>query len=146
MRCSLEGDRRFTSLVFSVVWGSRSGRGDDVLHFRGVALVQLQDHVAELVIATDAGRGKLRLGLAEPHSWSAGQNGGGRTATLDISAAVALLVVPEPCWFVLFFFCLAVRVRCAVRLVNSAAAICTAEGGLLSDCCPLFVLYCRVHQ
>jgi hypothetical protein len=41
---------------------------------------------------------------------------------------------------------LAVRVRYAVRLVNSANALCNAEGGLLAYRCPLFVLYCRGHQ
>jgi hypothetical protein len=73
MRCSLEGDRQVTSSVFSVVGVSFRRRGDDVLYFCGVPVVQLRDHVAELgQLATDAGQGELRLRLDEPHYWSLG--------------------------------------------------------------------------
>jgi hypothetical protein len=41
---------------------------------------------------------------------------------------------------------LAVHVWYMVHLVNSVSALCTAEGGVLSDHCALFMLYCQGHQ
>jgi hypothetical protein len=39
----------------------------DILHFRGIPVVQLLDHITELYLfAADAGQGKLCLGLGEP--------------------------------------------------------------------------------
>jgi hypothetical protein len=38
------------------------------------------------------------------------------------------------------------RTRSSVPLVSSVSVLCTAVSGLLSDRCPLFMLYCWGHQ
>jgi hypothetical protein len=55
------------------------------------------------ILAVDAGQEKLRLGLGASHGWPLAQNGGIRTATLDISAgsdlsAVSMLHWGSPMW------------------------------------------------
>ena len=48
-------------------------KDNDILYPRGVPVVQLRDHIAELgLLAADAGQGKLCLGSGEPHGWSLG--------------------------------------------------------------------------
>jgi hypothetical protein len=53
-------------------WG-----GDNVLHLRGIPVVQLPDDVLKFSSLTvDAGQGELRLGLGEPHGWPLGPERG----------------------------------------------------------------------
>jgi hypothetical protein len=68
MRCSRGGQPRH-ELGFQRCVGVPFGQGgNDVLHFRGVPVVQLRDDMEELgFLAADTGQGELCLGLGEPH-------------------------------------------------------------------------------
>jgi hypothetical protein len=51
-------------------------RGDNVLYFCGVPVVQELDHVEELgLLAADAGQEKLLLGFGESHDWQYSHSG-----------------------------------------------------------------------
>jgi hypothetical protein len=73
------------------VWVAFRRRYDDVVYFRGVTLVQLRDHVAELLMPAKV---NCASAWANHTAGRSAQNSGSRTATLDISAGIGLFVVP----------------------------------------------------
>jgi hypothetical protein len=70
------------------------------------------------------------------------QNGESRTATLDISAGIALFVVTEPCRFVSFWSCCSRPARGSPCKFCICVMHCCRRS--LPDRCPLFVLYVGV--
>jgi hypothetical protein len=87
MRCSWRGQQPHQLSPQRGVGVSFQQRGDDVLYSRGVPVVQLLDHIAELgLLAADASQGKLCLAWANYTVGRSAQSGESHTATLGTSA------------------------------------------------------------